>query len=397
MKNKKSNKYKLIIFLFIIYFPHFCKNIKLLLIPYILSHQYKAIEEYLKTCSFEGNFKYLKATKSDFPKISIITPVFNTGKFALRLLRSIQYQNFNSIEIILIDDCSIDNSLELLKKYQAEDYRIRIIKNKYNKGTFASRNIGILKSKGIYLIFPDSDDILLENSLKYFYNFSIKYDYELLRYNLYEGQGRTVLDFIIKKLESRPIYQPELATYLFYGFGYLAQIDFNVSSKFVKREALIRALNVIPKADLFLYMSTFEDGLLNYFLYRTAKSSYFLKRFGYYYIKNNVIKPEYKKGYLHSNTKNIFTYITYVFNYSKNTKYEKDMSNRLFEEHIYAKGIKSLIPFINNQPNFFINIINILNANEFFAYKNYLIITIFIILIFDIFKPFDLLKIILSI
>jgi len=132
------------------------KVLLFLLIPYILSHQYKAIEEYfiyislyLKTCSFEGNFKYLKATKSDFPKISIITPVFNTGKFALRLLRSIQYQNFNSIEIILIDDCSIDNSLELLKKYQAEDYRIRIIKNKYNKGTFASRNIGILKSKGI--------------------------------------------------------------------------------------------------------------------------------------------------------------------------------------------------------------------------------------------------------
>ena len=300
MKNKKYNKYKLIIILIIIYFPHFCKCLKLLLIPYILINQYNAIEKYLKVCSFEGNLKYLKVNKSIFPKISIITPVFNTGKFVLRLLRSVQYQNFNSIEIILIDDCSIYNSLELLKKYKTEDCRIRIIKNKINKGTFASRNIGILKSKGIYLMFPDSDDILLENSLKYFYNFSIKYDYEVLRYNLYKGQGRTFFDFINKKLKSRPIYQPELATYLFYGFGYLSQLDFNISSKFIKREALIRALNVIPKSDLFMYMSTFEDGLLNYMLYRTAKSSYFLKRLGYYYIQNNVLKPEYKKGYLHS-------------------------------------------------------------------------------------------------
>ena len=335
-----------------------------------MSNQYKAIEKYLKTCSFEGNFRYLKANKSNFPKISIITPVFNTGKFVLRLLRSIQYQHFNSIEIILIDDCSIDNSLELIKKYQIEDCRIRIIKNKNNKGTFASRNIGILKSKGIYIMFPDSDDILLENSLKYFYNFSIKHDYELLRYNLYQGQGKTVLDFITKKLKSRPIYQPELTTYLFYGFGYLAQIDFNVSSKFIKKEALIRALNVIPKTDLFIYMSTFEDQLLNYFLYRTAKSLYFLNRFGYYYIRNNALKPGYKKGYLHSKMKNIFIYITYVFNYSKNTKYEKDMSNRLFANLIYKKGINPLISFINNQPNFVNNIINTLNANEFFADKN---------------------------
>ena len=263
----------------------------------------------MKTCNYSGSFYYAKSDSSNAPKISIISPVFNTGKFAIRLLRSIQYQNFNDIEIILIDDCSIDNSLELIKIYQKEDHRIKLIKNKRNKGTFSSRVLGILKSKGNYIIMPDPDDILLENSLKYFYNFSKKYDFELLRFNLYLSYGNTFFEGITKNLESRPIYQPELSSYLFYGMGFLKQIDFNISNKFIKREALLRALNIFPQEDLNLYMSRLEDGLLNFVLYRTAKSLFFLKRFGYYYIRNNIISGKYKKGYLHSYINCIFIYV----------------------------------------------------------------------------------------
>ena len=154
---------------------------KFLLNPFILNNEYNSFEKYLKACNNTGYFYYAKNTTSKFPIISIISPVYNTGKFVLRLLRSIQFQEFDDIEIILIDDCSKDNSSELIKKYQEEDNRIQLIKSKRNKGTFASRIIGILKSKGNYLIIPDSDDILLENSLKYFYYFAKKYDIELLR------------------------------------------------------------------------------------------------------------------------------------------------------------------------------------------------------------------------
>ena len=324
---------------------------------------------YLKTCSYSSYFNYTKADKSKFPKISIISPVFNTGKFAIRLLRSIQYQNFNDIEIILIDDCSMDNSLELIKKYQNEDNRIIIIKNKRNKGTFASRILGILKSKGDYIVMSDADDILLENSLKYFYNFSKKNDYELLRFNLYLNYGKTFFGYITDHIKSRPIYQPELSTYLFYGLGFLKQIDFNVSNKFIKREALLRALNVFPKKDLNMHMSIYEDGLLNYILYRTSKSLFFLKRFGYYYIRNNVIKKEYKKGYLYSLTNCIIIYLIYVFNYSKNTKYEKDMANELFRKLIINRGNTFKLSLINKVSNFSTNIINAFNSNDFFLYK----------------------------
>ena len=65
------------------------------------------------------------------------------------------------------------------------------------------------------------------------------------------------------------------------------------------------------------------------------------------------------------NHKNIIN----VFNYSKNTKYEKDMANELFRNLIYIRGIKFLISSTQKNSSFFIDIINALNSNEFFLYK----------------------------
>jgi len=89
------------------------------------------------------------------PKISLISAVYNSEKYILRFLRSIQNQIFADIEIIFIDDYSNDNSTFIIEKYKKGDERIILIKNKKNKGTFFSRNIGTLKAKGEFLIFPD--------------------------------------------------------------------------------------------------------------------------------------------------------------------------------------------------------------------------------------------------
>jgi len=343
-----------------------------------LNYQYKTIENYLKLCSDESeNLKSIKIEPSINPKISIISPVYNTGKFVLRLLKSIYYQSFNSFEIILIDDCSEDNSVELIKKYKKYDKRIHLIQNKINKGTFASRNLGTLKSKGDFVMLPDPDDILLENSLKYFYYFSIKYNYEVVRYNVYLRKGITFFGHITEKLKSKPIYQPELSTYIFYGLGFLMQVDYNIWNKFIKRETLIKCLNRIGEKNTRMFMTGFEDGLLNYIIYREAKSFYFLKKFCYYYIKNNIKKKQKYSYLLYLNhIKFIFIYLIYVFKYSKNTKHEKDMANDIFRRLIYNNKIKNILYLNKTDYNFFSDIINTINGNEFFNinYKKYLAI-----------------------
>ena len=212
--------------------------------------------------------------------------MYNREKYIIRLINSIRSQNFKDLEIIFIDDSSNDNSCHIIEKVQKKDENIILIKNKKNRGTFISRNLGVLISKGEYLIVPDSDDILSENIIDISYYLAKKYDFEIIRYNIYLGNKNIFLLAPFNKFENRPIYQPELSTYLFYGSGKLKYVDFNISNKFIKREAFIKALNYINKYYLTLYMLIYEDGLMNFILYRTVKSMYFKKKIGYYYIKN---------------------------------------------------------------------------------------------------------------
>ena len=92
---------------------------------------------------------------------------------------------------------------------------------------------------------PDPDDILSNNILNLCFNLAKSYNYEMVRFNIYIGNKRIFFNNIVENLESRPVYQPELSTYLFYGKGKLQQIDFNLSNKFIKKEAYISSLNTL--------------------------------------------------------------------------------------------------------------------------------------------------------
>ena len=154
------------------------------------------------------NKKYFK--KVEKPKISLISAVYNTEKFIPRFLRSIQNQFFAEIEIIFIDDDSEDNSTLIIEKYKKDDERIILIKNKKNKGTLVSRNIGALKAKGEFLIFPDPDDMLSTDILNICYTISKRYNFDLIRFNMYSN--RYFIFCLFDKNLKRVIYQPELRT-----------------------------------------------------------------------------------------------------------------------------------------------------------------------------------------
>ena len=100
----------------------------------------------------------------------MIIPIYNCEKTIDLSIKSINFQNLNELEIILVNDFSQDSSSKIIQEFQNYEGRIRIINNKKNMGTFYSRNIGALNAKGEYIIGLDNDDIFLcENILKTIY------------------------------------------------------------------------------------------------------------------------------------------------------------------------------------------------------------------------------------
>ena len=102
--------------------------------------------------------------------ISVIVPVYNVEKYLEECLDSIKNQTFNDIEVILVNDGSTDNSLEICERYCSQDPRFYLI-NQENKGQSIARNRGVAESRGELIVFIDSDDIvkidLLEKLINY--------------------------------------------------------------------------------------------------------------------------------------------------------------------------------------------------------------------------------------
>ena len=91
---------------------------------------------------------------------SLVLPTFNVERYVERCLRSLQNQTFKDFEMIFVDDCGEDSSIEIISSYAEDDERIRIISNEQNMGTYHARRVGVEQAKGEYIIFIDPDDQL---------------------------------------------------------------------------------------------------------------------------------------------------------------------------------------------------------------------------------------------
>lgn len=92
------------------------------------------------------------------PKVSVIIAVYNTEKYIEKCLDSLLSQTYPNIELVVVNDCSTDNSLKILKKYTKKYSNIILIDNKENRGLSYSRNIGLENASGEYIGYIDSDD-----------------------------------------------------------------------------------------------------------------------------------------------------------------------------------------------------------------------------------------------
>lgn len=98
--------------------------------------------------------------------VSIITPVYNCEEYIERTLNSVISQTYKNWEMILVDDCSPDNSDKIISKYMEADHRFKYIKLEVNSGAAIARNVGLENSKGRYIAYLDADDIWLPKKLE---------------------------------------------------------------------------------------------------------------------------------------------------------------------------------------------------------------------------------------
>ena len=119
-------------------------------------------------------------------KISIIVPIYNTGKYLKKCIDSLINQTYDNLEIILINDGSKDNSSETIKSYN--DKRIKYF-NKKNEGIGKTRNFGIEKATGDYLMFIDSDDYISDKCCEEFINNANKKKSDLIVSDYYKDKN----------------------------------------------------------------------------------------------------------------------------------------------------------------------------------------------------------------
>jgi glycosyltransferase involved in cell wall biosynthesis len=114
----------------------------------------------------------------DYGLVSIITPSYNSAFFIEETINSILSQTYTNWELLITDDCSLDNTEEIVNKYMKNDHRIKFFKLDKNSGAGVARNNSIENAQGRFLAFCDSDDCWYPKKLEIQLAFMVEHNYE---------------------------------------------------------------------------------------------------------------------------------------------------------------------------------------------------------------------------
>ncbi|WP_435524098.1 glycosyltransferase family 2 protein [Chryseobacterium indoltheticum] len=174
------------------------------------------------------------------PLISINIPVFKCEKYILRCLESVKNQTYKNFEIILVNDCTPDESMAVIEKFVKENpnLNIAIYEHEKNSGLSVVRNTGIKLSKGEYIYFLDSDDEITENCIELLVNNALKTDAQItIAQNRWINTfDNTTKDFGFPTTASKKYYSNKAEIFSVYSNG-----DFPSSSwnKLIKRDFIV--------------------------------------------------------------------------------------------------------------------------------------------------------------
>lgn len=147
-------------------------------------------------------------------KISVIVPFYKDVNTIKACIESILLQTYTNYELILVDDCGDDGSIDLINQIIAanSNIEIRVLHHQYNRGQSAARNTGLANANGDYIFFVDADDTISSNCLEMHVNRLEKFDadYTDANYAVLNGRQSTMYTYVDDIVE-----QPKLAQYAF--------------------------------------------------------------------------------------------------------------------------------------------------------------------------------------
>lgn len=138
------------------------------------------------------------------PFFSVVIPTYNRANFILQTLNTVFNQSFRDYEVIVVDDCSTDNTKEILQPLVAQ-HKIIFIQHDQNYERGKTRNTGSLHAKGQYLTFLDSDDLMYPDNLKDAYEYATQHPEKKIFHNLYElvsPDGKRLYKYDFKPLKN---------------------------------------------------------------------------------------------------------------------------------------------------------------------------------------------------
>jgi glycosyltransferase involved in cell wall biosynthesis len=316
----------------------------------------------------------------------VFLPIYNKENYLAKVIENLQNQTLKDIEIVALNDCSNDSSLEILNNLSKKDQRIKIINNDKNHGLLYSRAMGILNCSGEYLMNLDPDDeIKGEDSLEYLYKQSKYLDLDIISFNALDKKSNSIIKCIGKNIMYK---QPDLFYSLFNRNNVIR--EYAIWNKLIKKEIYLSAYEDFKDEIYNGKWNYFEDDIWNILVNRFAKlkactpkliyiynnnqDSLMANRFSLIEFKNLLYRHEmYIKLF---NTKENEKYLISEYFFLFNRLKEQLIYLLLLNEHNLIKKIEKIfVSFLNdynlsnkekNDLNNFLKMINYINRNKFF-------------------------------
>ena len=368
------------------------------MISYINSHNNITLEEIYSFRQFNSEKKLIESNptfqKSESPILTVIISTYNQAHCIHKCIRSIQNQSIKNIEILIMDDCSTDNTTETINEFQKEDSRIVLISHDMNEGPIKTRSDGVRFAKGTYVTIIDGDDAfihkdILEHSLYIAQKGNLDIT-EFQEANFKRQKMLTIVNSYPLTNLTNIVYQPELRTKFFVisdNDGVRAVQSRSVCGKIVKNQVFKEALKFIGRNYTDDYILKYEDTILFVGILQVAKSYYYMKELGYYYsrdefagrfpkLDNKVCKPNRGKirgmghvkllHFLLDRTRNneferqiVYHELISIHHYSNITKFTYHHCNYVYEifdtliqsPHLYNDQKQRLIDIKNHIEN----------------------------------------------